>query len=79
MFVPLSAVQGVVVVGYGSGHIRLFSLEDGHIMCEVSSTVQYSTVQYSTVQNSLEDCHDGIGNGQWVVNNSLFNIVQLER
>ena len=50
MFVPLSAVQGVVVVGYGSGHIRLFSLEDGHIMCEVSSTVQYSTVQYSTVQ-----------------------------
>ena len=47
MFVPLSAVQGVVVVGYGSGHIRLFSLEDGHIMCEVSSTVQYSTVQYS--------------------------------
>ena len=52
MFVPLSAVQGVVVVGYGSGHIRLFSLEDGHIMCEVSSTVQYSTVQYSTVQYS---------------------------
>ena len=63
MFVPLSAVQGVVVVGYGSGHIRLFSLEDGHIMCEVSSTVQYSTVQYS-----LEDGHDGISNGQWVVN-----------
>ena len=23
-----------MVVGYGSGHIRLFSLEDGHIMCE---------------------------------------------
>ena len=38
MFAPLSAAQGVVVVGYGSGHIRLFSLEDGHIMCEVSSS-----------------------------------------
>ena len=50
-----------MVVGYGSGHIRLFSLEDGHIMCEVSSTVQYSTVQYSTQYNTA----------------SQFNIVQL--
>ena len=37
MFAPLSAAQGVVVVGYGSGHIRLFSLPGGNIICEVSA------------------------------------------
>ena len=31
------AFQGVLIVGYGSGHIRLFSLADGHIMCEVNT------------------------------------------
>ena len=25
------------MVGYGSGHIRLFSLSTGHIMCEISA------------------------------------------
>ena len=29
--------QGGVVVGYGSGHIRLFSLLDGHIMAEIAA------------------------------------------
>jgi len=29
--------EGVLIVGYGSGHIRMFSLADGHIMCEVAA------------------------------------------
>ena len=36
-FTILELFQGVLVVGYGSGHIRLFSLSTGHIMCEISA------------------------------------------
>ena len=30
-------LQGVIVAGYGSGHIRMFNNGNGNIMCEISA------------------------------------------
>ena len=30
-------MQGIVAAGFGSGHIRLFSIPDGRIMCEIAA------------------------------------------
>ena len=30
-------MQGVLIAGYGSGHIRLFNLAGGNIICQVSA------------------------------------------
>ena len=62
-------LQGIVAAGYGSGHIRLFSIPDGRVLCEIAAHNGWITGMDLASQSGLllscaEDGYVRVGTGR---------------